>query len=408
MHVRTIESLPWTNSSSEKIQWEIQQQVDERGFYLYEWITPDELRMSIQADYLAIIKYSSIPLAIVTLIGGFIGLAWGMAWVLLTVFGVLAIFYTIVFCALLVKMTRKSYLYARGANVIVTDNHYVSGWKILKKTDFNGQKEAFEKMERIFREPLFEESQLKDYIEFEKKNLFSQLKDIAIWGWKMIRWLSESRNAWPIIMVLLISWVLYGGMMTLVYLLWVFFVTLFARVFSWFADKALLATNNTEHTIQNLFAKVNIASIVLKKEQKNSISLLTEAWRNEWAESLSSRLRESFEIISKNAEFATEKSLELRKKLEESQYRELFNFSKYGNWIKTQVIAPIREISELLEKNKHTLEDTLTHIESQISTVSDVSFRRPLELQRERIISELNNFDRMIEILRGYEEKLYV
>ena len=50
----------------------IEQQVDERGFYLYEWISPDELRMSVQADYLSIIRWASMPLAIVTLIAGFI------------------------------------------------------------------------------------------------------------------------------------------------------------------------------------------------------------------------------------------------------------------------------------------------------------------------------------------------
>lgn len=46
----------------------IEKQVDERGFYLYEWISKDELRMSILADYLSIIRSSSIPLALVTIV----------------------------------------------------------------------------------------------------------------------------------------------------------------------------------------------------------------------------------------------------------------------------------------------------------------------------------------------------
>ena len=56
----------------------IEEKVDERGFYLYEWISPDELRMSVQADYLTIIRWASMPLAIVTLIAGFIGLSAGI------------------------------------------------------------------------------------------------------------------------------------------------------------------------------------------------------------------------------------------------------------------------------------------------------------------------------------------
>ena len=53
---------------------EINNQVDERGFYLYDWISPDELRMSVQADYLSVVKKSSIPLAVVTFFMGLLGL----------------------------------------------------------------------------------------------------------------------------------------------------------------------------------------------------------------------------------------------------------------------------------------------------------------------------------------------
>jgi hypothetical protein len=50
----------------------IEQSVNERGFYLYEWISEDEFRMTIDRDYLEIVKWASIPLAIITAIGGFI------------------------------------------------------------------------------------------------------------------------------------------------------------------------------------------------------------------------------------------------------------------------------------------------------------------------------------------------
>lgn len=58
MRTRTL-PLPETvetSSTNTDIQKEIQEKVHERGFYLYEWISPDELRMSIKADYLAIIQ----------------------------------------------------------------------------------------------------------------------------------------------------------------------------------------------------------------------------------------------------------------------------------------------------------------------------------------------------------------
>jgi hypothetical protein len=53
----------------------IQRQVDERGFYLYEWISSDELRITLERDYLTIVKWASIPLAVITAIAGFVGFA---------------------------------------------------------------------------------------------------------------------------------------------------------------------------------------------------------------------------------------------------------------------------------------------------------------------------------------------
>lgn len=55
----------------------VEKQVEERGFHLYEWISSDELRMTLERDYLQIVRKSSIPLAIITAIAGFIGFAGG-------------------------------------------------------------------------------------------------------------------------------------------------------------------------------------------------------------------------------------------------------------------------------------------------------------------------------------------
>lgn len=67
-------TLPSPDTSRETPE-HIEQTVDERGFYLYEWLSPDELRMTLDRDYLEIIRRASIPLAVVTLIAGFIGFA---------------------------------------------------------------------------------------------------------------------------------------------------------------------------------------------------------------------------------------------------------------------------------------------------------------------------------------------
>lgn len=74
MLTRTLSSQPIIEKETETPEL-IQRQVNERGFYLYEWISSDELRMTLERDYLQIVRWASIPLAIITAIVGFIGFA---------------------------------------------------------------------------------------------------------------------------------------------------------------------------------------------------------------------------------------------------------------------------------------------------------------------------------------------
>ncbi len=80
--------------SKEQIREEIQTTVDERGFYLYEWISREELKMSIRADYLNIATKSSIALGNIT-------------GIILAIFGILFFFYLFVGIFLIFKMLQK-------------------------------------------------------------------------------------------------------------------------------------------------------------------------------------------------------------------------------------------------------------------------------------------------------------
>ncbi len=406
MLTRTLPSPEVEKSENTESPEFIEQQVGERGFYLYEWISPDELRMSVLADYLSIIKFSSIPLAIITLIAGFIGLSLWVLGVILAVLWVLGFFYTFVLLILILKMLRKSYLYTRGGNVVITDDHYVSGWHVIKRSDIDAQKSAFRELEKTFREPLLGRSELAEYIRLERQNLMGQIKNIASgWG-RIVQNLGRSRDAGGIIMVLMIAGILYGGMMALVYFLGVFFVSVLARIFAWIAHRVLLAINNTEHEIQTLFSEITQISIQLKSGQKKSVSLLSDADRGEWSDNLSKRLAESFEVIGEMAGTATDKTVELQKILESSKYKDIFNFVKYGNWIKNQVLSPIEEILILINRNSTSLTRTITEINTQIIETTDSSFQKPLILQRDRLEMQIETFGRVIAMLEGYQAKL--
>ena len=117
--------------------------------------------------------------------------------------------------------------------------------------------------------------------------------------------------------------------------------------------------NNTEHEIQTLFSRIDTRSHILQGSSKSTISLLTEAGRNAWAENLLGKIQKSLMLLSDTANIATEDATKLRKLLESSKYKDIFNFVKYGNWIKKQILEPIDDILLLLSKNHDTLISTI-------------------------------------------------
>lgn len=400
------QTLPLQESGRIITPENIQQTVDERGFYLYEWISSDELQMTLKRDYLNIVKSASMPLAIVTGIAGLIGFSGGIIGTILAVLSVLGVFYFVIGSILVIKFLYRSYLYTRGANVVITDDHYVSWWNILKQSDKKWIQEKFSQFEEIFDEPFLGESKLAEKKEKAKTELFMSLKEIASGGWNILKNIGNNRDSGGIVIVILVAGFLYAAMMGIIYFIGIFFISIFGRIFSALAHSYLLMMSNTEYRIQKLFTNINESSDNLRIGQQTSVLLLSEASRNEWQENLSGKLGESFQLIGRLAGDATDNTLELRKLLESSEYKDIFNFVKYGNWIKKQILEPIESILLLLAKNRDTLNKAISSLDSQITETVEVSLQKPLILQKQRLEMQIESFEKNIEILEGYKNKL--
>ncbi len=392
--------------------------VDERGFYLYEWISQDELRTTLDNDYLKIVRYGSIPLAIVSVIAGFIGYMWGLFGSILAILMVLWLFYFFVLIILSIKFFYNSYLYTRGANVVITDDHYVQWGNIFEHEDKQEINEHFGLYEKTFDERFLGASGLAKRKQTEQKALFDNLKDIATgWG-KMIEGIWHSRDAGGIVIVIILAGLLYGLMMGTVYFIGMFFIAIFGRIFSLLAHWYLLATSNTEQTIQTLFASIDESAKKLEWEKNTIINLLDDAVRDEWKEDLLGKINESTELLGEIARDATKDTIKLRTILESSKYKDIFNFVKYGNWVKKQILEPIESILLLLKKNRDTIEKTIASLNAQIAgnppskggqggnVPLDPSLQKPLELQRERLNLQKKSFEQVMEMLEGYKVKL--
>ena len=63
-------------------------------------------------------------------------------------------------------------------------------------------------------------------------------------------------------------------------------------------------------------------------------------------------------------------------------------------------------LDSLLEKNENILTNTMSALGSQIQQTTDPSHQKPLELQKKRLQIQLEELQKMKQILASYQEKL--
>lgn len=126
---------------------------------------------------------------------------------------------------------------------------------------------------------------------------------------------------------------------------------------------------------------------------------LHAAKNNNWQENLSGKISESFKILNIHTEKSVNDSIELRKILENSEYKNIFNFSKYDLWIKKEILSPIDELISLIDKNLFLLTSSHEALCKQIGETSASELKRPLELQKVRFDEKITEFMKMKNLL---------
>lgn len=144
----------------------------------------------------------------------------------------------------------------------------------------------------------------------------------------------------------------------------------------------------------------------MEQKVKENINFLTEAKNANWIENLFTKINSSFSEINNLASVSIDKSLKLKKKLQNSDYKNIFNFTKYDSWLKKQIILPMENLKNVLLKNEEILNSTIKSLENQIIQTQDSSFQKPLELQKIRLQNQLENIIKMRENIENQISKI--
>lgn len=382
----------------------IQKDINDRWFHLYRWISPDEVKLSIERDFLWALKFAWIPLAIISL------LMWFISWLNIIVF-FLTIFLGVglIFLHLLLLSIKRSRLLSKSAFVVMTDSSVSLGWKIHKLSDISGMKKDMNNVENTFEEKLFWESRLSQ----SKKWLTQDVMEQLFWGYKAIFSMSENKRfmrsdkdaiGWMLVMIALYT--AYIAIMACVYFIWVLFLLvlwkLITKANTWYLMKRWASVIK----INSLFWEIDVSSDEIKGKKQALKSLLLRARENDWKDGLLLDINAWIESINDSAQDAVMQVLWLKNAITNSRYSDMFRFEIYNNWIKKQIQTPLTDILALLESSRDTLELTRWNIQEQIKNTKKPELKGPLKLQLTRIEMQIQETEWFIPKIQNSIDSL--
>lgn len=382
----------------------IQEDINDRGFHLYKWISPDEVKLSIERDFLWVLKVIWIPLAVISVSAAFLSGLNIFVFFTTIFFGIWLMFLYLLFLSI-----KRSRLLSKSAFVVMTNSSISLWWKIHKLSDISAIKSDLDHVWSTFEEDLFWESRL----HISKKWLTNDVIEQLFWWYKAIFSLWENRSftrndkdsaGWMLIIIALYT--AYIAIMACVYFIWVLFLfflgKLITKVNTWYLMKRWASVIK----INQLFWDIDRSSDEIKDKRNSLKSLLLRARENDWTDGLLLDINAGIESINDSAQNAVVQVLELKNAITSSRYSDMFRFEVYNTWFKKQISTPLQDILSLLESSRDTLILTSENLQQQIQETKKIELKAPLKLQLTRIEMQIQETETFIPRIKNAIDSL--
>lgn len=405
MEVRTLEKEQINGLETNHlfvIPEKIKSKINERWFYLYNWIWEKDVKESLERDFLKSIDKFWIVIAILMVIPWFIAYnSWNIIYILALIL-ILNIFFLSYLIFLSIK---RSSILRKNAYVVLTNNYISINWNIKNRNDFNqNDLEKINKISSLFEEKIFEES----YIKNSKSSLTKKLwEKFSTWFTNILRlWKWNSKNSWQLALVLIVLYLVYAFSLLLIYIIWIFLVWAFWLILNVINKKILLIKWHKITKINTGFENIDNYSNSLANEKDNLTKLLNEAINNDWQDSLLTNINKKLDSINKYALDSINTNVELKKDIESSEFKEMFNYATYNSWIKNQILLPLEQIKTLLLKNLEILNNQNKDIDEQLKDQTDPSKSGPILASKRRVEMRIEEINIHISKMDLYINKL--
>ena len=341
----------YTNSEiDESLKW--------KGFSVYNYISLEELLMTVQRDYLAILAKINVPFGIVTIVLWVLAYASGSYGFL---FWVLGVVYFIIFLILLFKLVWRSFHFLKVSNVVYTQKWIILWDRLYEYQDSRNLDEKLWEYEEMFDEYLSKPSKLKQVILRKKQEVLGWTaetgKKVLDVMWRFDMWNDAARLAIP---VMISYWIYVVFLYVFYYLGYFFWICMFYGVYL-FLKAILFFKENTEIKIKKKIENIDGWFTNMSRIDEILSHKISE-FRDGEISKIASFVEENFKNFYTEIWMVLSQRKSLLKVIDTSDFKDFIDFDMLEQYIKDKFNKPVKEMIALLSKTEKMLTSGIEEI----------------------------------------------
>lgn len=337
---------------------EIREEIDKKGFSIYNYISLKELLSTINKDYLEAINFLNIPfIFLFSAVGYFSYEAKNYGYFIFMFISI----YTLIFIYLLVKLLYRTYKFSHITNVIYTKKGLIIGDKIFHYEEDEKLKNLLLSYEKLFHEYLSKPSRLSENIYILKSKLTDNLKK----GFTLISKADDRRVVAGGFVLLTI----YSVTIFIFYYLGLIFGLFIFFIFSFFITLYFKIHSPIELKIKD---KMTIIDTKIEKLDEIYISINEKitTFKDGEISNLSKNIQKEFNSFYEDINIILTQKDYLKNIIESSTYKDFIDFEYLAFYIKTQFNKPLEDMINLLKDYKLSIDLQINEIENFIKNNS--------------------------------------
>lgn len=333
---------------------EIKEEIDKKGFSIYNYISLKELLLTVNKDYLWIINILNIPLFIIFIIIIHSFISYFIPSIIIT--------YSLIFIYLIGKLSFRTYKFSQITNILYTKKGLIIDNKIFHYEEDKELKDLLLNYEKIFDEYLSKPSRISENIKYLRKNIVNNFK-------KIFNFISggERGNGLPIAFIVLVFYSITTFVLYYIGFILGFFLFF---IFSFFINLYFKINKSTELKI-----KGNMTIIDNKLKKLDEIYLLLSkqigTFQNGEISNLSNKIDKDMNIFYENINNILTYQDNLKNIIEQSIYKDFIDFEYLAFYIKTQFNKPLNDVIKLMSDYKSKVDNQINEIENYLKNSNE-------------------------------------